>query len=381
MNIRTKILLSIMAVTAVSALAIGVIAVFNTMSILAIAAILLGFSVIATLIGVYVANSIADPLNTAVDMIHEMSLGHLGFKLNLNRGDEIGAMAEALDTFADTLRLNAGGGVAEIELKDGALRGAAETESPESGVSAFDEVSQSLAEMSSMAKRNMDTTSLARLFVAEASAAARVGDAAMKRMANAVRLIKISSDNNVKIIKMIDYMALRAKLLAFNAAVEAARADETNEGFAVLANEMRNFAQRCARAAKNTADMIEESVREADDAVKVTEDVARSVGKIVNRTGDVGNLVAELAQVSSEQVQSVKKVKAAVARTNSASRCNAASDTPACVDKKPGADQASKQKKNPYKKIFPAASLSFLAPLRVENAEAAFPIDEYESWR
>jgi hypothetical protein len=128
------------------------------------------------------------------------------------------------------------------------------------------------------AKRDADAADQAKLLAAKANAV----DAAVKRMTKAANRIKAASAKNAKIIKRFNYTAIRAHLLAFRTTIKAARADEGGNGLAFIADEVRNFAQRCSMTAKITADMIEGSVKEADDGVKLVEDAAKSIGKIVD---------------------------------------------------------------------------------------------------
>ena len=190
--------------------------------------------------------------------------------------------------------------------------------------SSLEEVSSSLEEMSSMTKQNASNSNQAKTLAYEARSAANEGDASMKKMAEAIREIKTSADNTAKIIKTIDDIAFQTNLLALNAAVEAARAGEAGKGFAVVAEEVRNLAMRSAEAAKNTANMIEESVKSADSGVTITEEVAKSLGQIVNRIGHVGDLIAEIASASNEQAQGIEQVNTAMAQMNQVTQQNAA---------------------------------------------------------
>jgi len=209
---------------------------------------------------------------------------------------------------------------ASVEISDGSQSLA---EGSNEQASSIEEVSSSLEEMSSMTKQNADNSSQAMILASEASAAAKEGDVTIRRMANAINQIKQSADNTAKIVKSIDDIAFQTNLLALNAAVEAARAGEAGKGFAVVAEEVRNLAMRSADAAKSTADMIEESVRNADNGVKITEEVATSLGQIVNRTGKVGDLIAEIAAASKEQAQGIEQVNTAVAQMNQVTQQNA----------------------------------------------------------
>ncbi|HML75568.1 MAG TPA: methyl-accepting chemotaxis protein, partial [Anaerohalosphaeraceae bacterium] len=124
----------------------------------------------------------------------------------------------------------------------------------------LEETSSSLEEMSSMTRQNADNAVQANTLAAEAKKAASNGSEAMTRMDEAIKDIQKSSDETAKIIKVIDEIAFQTNLLALNAAVEAARAGEAGKGFAVVAEEVRNLAMRSAEAAKNTSNLIEQSV-------------------------------------------------------------------------------------------------------------------------
>ena len=190
--------------------------------------------------------------------------------------------------------------------------------------SSLEEISSSLEETSSMTKQNADNSTQAKNLTTLVTQDLSDADKAMKSMSEAINQIKQSSDNTAKIIKTIDEIAFQTNLLALNAAVEAARAGEAGKGFAVVAEEVRNLAMRSAEAAKNTAALIEESVKKSESGVKITEEVAKALNLSIEQAGKVGGLIAEIAAACNEQSQGIEQVNQAVAQVSNVNQQNAA---------------------------------------------------------
>ncbi|MCP4379243.1 MAG: methyl-accepting chemotaxis protein [bacterium] len=187
-----------------------------------------------------------------------------------------------------------------------------------------EEVTSSIEEMSSMTKQNATNADEAKSLSANATAGTDKGTEAMGRMSVAIEDIKTSSDETAKIIKTIDEIAFQTNLLALNAAVEAARAGEAGKGFAVVAEEVRNLAQRSAQAARDTAEMIEGSVKNADSGVIISKEVASLLEDIAGDNGKVNDLVAEIAAASNEQAQGIDQINTAVSQMDQVTQSNAA---------------------------------------------------------
>lgn len=190
--------------------------------------------------------------------------------------------------------------------------------------SALEEVSSSLQQMASMTKQNAANAQEARGMSEAASAAADRGVESMKRLSEAIERIKASSDETAKIVKTIDEIAFQTNLLALNAAVEAARAGDAGKGFAVVAEEVRNLAMRSAEAAKNTANLIEESVSNAEAGVAANQEVFSQLQDINDRIGKVGEVMAEIAAASEQQSEGIEQINRAVNQMDQVTQQNAA---------------------------------------------------------
>ena len=145
----------------------------------------------------------------------------------------------------------------------------------------------------------------------------------MGRLNNSMVEISKASEETSKIIKTIDEIAFQTNLLALNAAVEAARAGEAGAGFAVVADEVRNLAMRAAEAAKNTANLIEGTVKKVKDGTEIVEKTSAEFAKVSNSAGKMGELVGEIAAASREQAQGIEQINKAVSEMDKVVQRNA----------------------------------------------------------
>lgn len=190
--------------------------------------------------------------------------------------------------------------------------------------SALQETSSTLEEAASMVQQNSDNTKQASLLSDEAKEAVDKGNQEMEAMMESMNAVKKSSDQISKIIKVIDDIAFQTNILALNAAVEAARAGEAGMGFAVVAEEVRNLAQRSAQAAKDTAAMIENNIEISEKGVNVIQNAQEGLQEVTVQVKKVSELMAEIAASSQEQSQGISQINKALVQMESVVQQNAA---------------------------------------------------------
>ena len=174
--------------------------------------------------------------------------------------------------------------------------------------SQISEVVETIAKTNELTESNSRYASEASRFTKDAVAAASKGQKQMQDMVGSMTDICKMSEQMKKVIKTIDEIAFQTNLLALNAAVEAARAGQHGKGFAVVADEVRKLASRSAKAAQETATLIETSNKQILSGSDIANQTAKALDEITRMIDGATERVSQIASTSAEQMTHVKSI-------------------------------------------------------------------------
>ena len=257
--------------------------------------------------------AVAAPTEEVIKAMNEVAQGDLTVRVTGNYQGEFAVLKDNINASLQSL----GGTIGQVteavgQVNSGSQQIADASQSLSQGATeqaaSLEEISSSMNEIGSQIIQNAERADQASKLSTEARHAAETGGNNIQQMVEAMHDISASSKQIAKVNKVIDDIAFQTNLLALNAAVEAARAGVHGKGFAVVASEVRNLAGRSAKAAHETAEMIEDSRKKVENGLSVADSTSAAFQQIMGGIVKVADLAGEIAVASNEQAQGISQI-------------------------------------------------------------------------
>lgn len=260
--------------------------------------------------------------------LQRLSLGDLTARIDQPFADSLDRLRsdfnESVEKLGQAL-VDVTGNIGVIHKNAAEMRSAAEQLSGRTAQQAasLEETSASLEQITATVASSSERAREASLKAADAKSASDSSANVVADAGEAMGRIESASDEIAKIIGVIDEIAFQTNLLALNASVEAARAGVAGTGFAVVAQEVRELAQRSADAAKQIKGLIEKSGTEVQNGVNLVKATEEALNRIAGHVTEINAHIGSIAEAAQEQSIGLQEINTAVSQMDKVTQQNA----------------------------------------------------------
>ncbi len=337
-----------------------------------------------------VVKRILVPIQTITESSRQLSEGKLDFQIDVKNQDELGQLADSLNTSVKNLKLYITditeilNSIAEGDLgKESSITYIGDFVQIQTAISTISrQLNQTLSQIQSSANQvdsganqvaigaqslaqgateqasevdnllnmvervtvqinnNAETAASTTREADDVGGSITVCNEQMQEMAEAMNQISACSGEIQHIIKTIEDIAFQTNILALNAAVEAARAGSAGKGFAVVADEVRNLAAKSADAAKDTTALIEKTLTVVENGSLLTGKTQESLNSVVAGAENVTADIKKISDASKEQELAINRIRDGISQISTVVQSNSATSEESAAASEELASQA-----------------------------------------
>ncbi|WP_322092577.1 methyl-accepting chemotaxis protein [Paraburkholderia bannensis] len=194
----------------------------------------------------------------------------------------------------------------------------------EQQAAALEQTSATLEQLAQTVSKNADDASHADELARGATSQAEMGSTSVVKVQEVAFDMAKDVEKMSSIIAAIQSISFQTNILALNAAIEAARAGEQGRGFSVVANEVRQLAQRSNTAANEVKGLIELAISKSSQCATLAAEAGTSIAELCESVNRVTVFMTEIARASREQSDGIEQINRAVAQMDTSTQQNAA---------------------------------------------------------
>jgi methyl-accepting chemotaxis protein len=291
--------------------------------------IVLGLSLaFCAVIAVVTTRSIIRPVRSSVEIATTVAQGDLSMEVDVQRKDETGQLLTALRDMNIRLRdvverVHASGEKVAQTASEIATGSADLSQRTEEQAASLQETAASMQELTEAVRRNAENVQQGHALAANALEVVGRAETIVQEVVETMRDISSNSARVAEINAMIEGIAAQTNILALNAAVEAARAGEQGRGFAVVASEVRTLSQRCAVAAKQVKELVDQSGLKVNAGSTLVQEAGGTMQSVLVAVSGFTELMTSISAALDEQRAGIEQINVAVAQMDQTTQRNA----------------------------------------------------------